>query len=73
MLLVFICVLLGTLHSATAVAPLVNVGYAKYQGKQNNAITQWLGIRYAAKPLGKLRFAAPQDPVKTADTQPALQ
>ncbi|KAL2352362.1 Alpha/Beta hydrolase protein [Cryomyces antarcticus] len=73
MLLVLLCVLLATLHSATAVAPLVDVGYAKYQGKQNNAITQWLGIRYAAKPLGKLRFATPQDPVKMADTQPALQ
>ncbi len=46
-----------------AVDPLVDVGYTKYQGSAlGNGITQWLGIRYAAPPLGDLRYAKPADP-----------
>ena len=45
--------------------PVVDLGYAKYQGTSSPAgIKQWLGMRYAAPPVGDLRFAAPQDPVK---------
>ena len=45
--------------------PIVDLGYAKYQGTSSPAgIKQWLGMRYAAPPVGDLRFAAPQDPVK---------
>ena len=28
----------------------------------SNGITSWLGMRYAAPPLGNLRFAAPVNP-----------
>ncbi|KAI0810878.1 triacylglycerol lipase [Irpex lacteus] len=46
-----------------AVDPLVDVRYTKYQGSAlGNGITQWLGIRYAAPPLGDLRYAKPADP-----------
>ena len=46
-----------------AVDPVVELGYTSYQGTAlSNGISQWLGIRYAAPPLGQLRFAAPQDP-----------
>ena len=45
--------------------PIIDLGYAKYQGTSSPAgIKQWLGMRYAAPPVGDLRFAAPQDPVK---------
>ncbi|TFK49455.1 alpha/beta-hydrolase [Heliocybe sulcata] len=47
-----------------AVDPLVNVDYAQYLGTARpGGVTDWLGIRYAAPPLGDLRFAAPQDPL----------
>ena len=46
-----------------AVDPLVDVGNTKYLGTTlPNGIKQWLGIRYAAPPLGDLRFRAPVDP-----------
>ncbi|TGO25379.1 hypothetical protein BPAE_0081g00120 [Botrytis paeoniae] len=41
----------------------VDLGYSKYLGTNNgNGVTQWLGLRYAAAPLGDLRFRAPQSP-----------
>jgi len=52
-----------------AVKPLVDVSYSKYQGVPlGNGITQWMGVRYAAPPVGNLRFAAPSDPVKNKTT-----
>jgi hypothetical protein len=36
---------------------------AQYEGTAlSNGITQWLGMRFAAPPVGDLRFAPPQDP-----------
>ncbi|KAJ6781828.1 hypothetical protein PWT90_08774 [Aphanocladium album] len=57
--------------TAIAVAPLVDLGYAKYNGVNTGATTQWLGIRYAAPPLGNLRFQKPADPVQTHEVQQA--
>ncbi|KAF7334309.1 COesterase domain-containing protein [Mycena sanguinolenta] len=50
---------------ARAQSPIVDLGYAQYQGAVNTAnnITHFLGVRYAAAPLGDLRFRAPQPPV----------
>lgn len=60
---------LNALH-AQAVAPLVNVNYTSYLGSAlPNGITQWVGMRYAAPPLGDLRFAAPADPIPNNTTQ----
>ncbi|KAJ4289646.1 hypothetical protein N0V90_010975 [Kalmusia sp. IMI 367209] len=46
-------------------APSVDLGYAIYEGTHDNksSINVFKGIRYAAPPLGNLRFAAPQTPV----------
>jgi hypothetical protein len=50
--------------------PIIDLGYTKYQGvTRKTGVTQWLGIRYAAPPLGDLRFAEPKDPLK----EPAVQ
>ncbi|KZT28112.1 alpha/beta-hydrolase [Neolentinus lepideus HHB14362 ss-1] len=58
--------------SALAVSPIVNVDYAQYQGTARpGGVTDWLGIRYAAPPVGNLRFAAPQDPVSEKSVQVA--
>ncbi|KAI0148568.1 vacuolar triacylglycerol lipase [Xylariaceae sp. FL1272] len=35
----------------------------------SNNVTQWLGIRYAAPPLGELRFEPPEDPSCEDETQ----
>lgn len=46
-----------------AVDPTVDVGYTSYSGTAlGNGVTQWLGMRYAAPPVGDLRFRAPMDP-----------
>ncbi|CAO2648598.1 Nn.00g078650.m01.CDS01 [Neocucurbitaria sp. VM-36] len=57
-----------------AKAPTVDLGYAVYEGSYdaNNSINVFKGIRYAAPPLGKLRFAAPQAPAKNRTTTTAL-
>ncbi|KAG5292006.1 vacuolar triacylglycerol lipase [Histoplasma ohiense] len=74
-LVLFICLLLflhNISQSAEATGSLVNLGYAKYRGVQNpGGITHWLGMRYAAPPLGNLRFAAPEEPVKERKQQHA--
>lgn len=55
-----------------AVAPVVDVSYSKYRGKDlGNGVTHWLGMRYAAPPLGDLRFMPPQDPVRSRQTKNA--
>ncbi|OJD31316.1 triacylglycerol lipase [Diplodia corticola] len=52
------------LAAVLAVDPAVALDYATYQGTPyGDATTEWLGIRYAAPPTGRLRFAAPQDPL----------
>ncbi|KAJ3874377.1 Alpha/Beta hydrolase protein [Lentinula edodes] len=58
--------------------PVIDLGYAKYQGVFDSAnnVTNYLGIRYAAPPTGDLRWRAPQTPadnssvVQLANTQP---
>ncbi|KAK3393415.1 Alpha/Beta hydrolase protein [Podospora didyma] len=49
--------------SGSCVSPVVNLTYSQYIGEPlANGITQWLGMRYAAPPVGELRFRPPQDP-----------
>ncbi|KAF7344320.1 Carboxylic ester hydrolase [Mycena sanguinolenta] len=51
-------VLLAVSLAGAQTSPIVDLGYAQYQGVVNpaNNITHFLGIRYAAAPLGDLRF-----------------
>ncbi|KAG1888688.1 Alpha/Beta hydrolase protein [Suillus subluteus] len=76
-LLVISQTLLALEALATTNAPIIDLGYAQYQGSVDTATntTSFLGIRYAAPPLGSLRWAAPQPPptisgVQQANTQP---
>ncbi|EJT97053.1 alpha/beta-hydrolase [Dacryopinax primogenitus] len=58
--------------STLAVYPLVDLGYSKYLGTaQTNGVTSWWGMRFAAPPLGNLRFRAPEDPVYNGTVQTA--
>ncbi|KAJ5698618.1 hypothetical protein N7462_000623 [Penicillium macrosclerotiorum] len=69
---------LGT--STHKVGPIIDLGYAKYQGSYNDTsgLNIFKGIRYAAPPLGKLRWQAPEPPpanqttVLPATEQPPL-
>ncbi|PWY71463.1 triacylglycerol lipase [Aspergillus heteromorphus CBS 117.55] len=52
----------------------VDLGYARYKGRGlSDGIAQWLGVRYAASPVGSLRFSAPQDPEAVDGVQEASQ
>lgn len=51
----------------------VDLGYSVYRGKAfKDGTSQWLGMRYAAAPVGQLRFAAPIGPPLTKKVQPAM-
>lgn len=52
--------------------PTIDLGYARYEGTALSAgIDQFLGIRYAAPPVGDLRFRAPRDPLHQDGIQDA--
>lgn len=58
------CGALVSAHPHQTRTPPIDLGYTRYQGTDlDNGITQWLGMRYAAPPIGDLRFRAPQDPI----------
>lgn len=58
----------------SALDTVIDLGYARYRGQSpSNSTVEWLGIQFAAPPVGDLRFAAPQDPVKKDGTQSANQ
>ncbi|KAI0013363.1 alpha/beta-hydrolase [Xylariaceae sp. FL0662B] len=51
-----------------------NLGYAQYQGSlvgTDRGVAQYLGLRYAAAPLGDRRFRAPLEPEDDFGDQPA--
>lgn len=56
----------GYLNEKLAPNRIIDLGYSKYEGvldaTKSPGITSWRGIRFAAPPLGKLRFRAPQNP-----------
>lgn len=52
--------------------PTVDLGYAKYQGvRPDNGVDRFLGMRYAAAPVGNLRFRDPEDPGAESKVQDA--
>jgi hypothetical protein len=57
---------------AASIPATVDLGYSRYQGTTLDVgVNQYLGIRYAAAPVGNLRFRAPADPEKTSGLQDA--
>ena len=53
---------------------VVNLGYSQYQGTVLHAgVNQYLGMRYAAPPIGNNRWRAPQDPAHQRGVQDATQ
>lgn len=72
MLLLFVLALalgLGSSRVDDGVDKIVDLGYTKYNGKVfRDGTAHWLGMRYAAPPIGNLRFAAPQKPANINTT-----
>ncbi|KAJ7732174.1 Alpha/Beta hydrolase protein [Mycena metata] len=67
-----VCVAAAILCAAAQSTPVIDLGYAQYQGTVSTAnISQFLGIRYAAAPIGDLRFRAPQPPANVTGVQQA--
>ncbi|KAJ5127241.1 hypothetical protein N7448_008020 [Penicillium atrosanguineum] len=65
LLLLAVAIAPASLASPTHTAsPVVDLGYARYQGSHNSTydIDVFRGIRYAAPPVGNLRWQAPQEP-----------
>ncbi|KAG9225175.1 hypothetical protein CCMSSC00406_0007414 [Pleurotus cornucopiae] len=62
-----------SLTAAQLPAPVIDVGNAKYQGAfdAKTNISGYFGMRYAAAPVGDLRFRAPQSPPALAGVQKA--
>ncbi|RKF76923.1 Lipase 2 [Golovinomyces cichoracearum] len=53
---------------------IVDLGYARYQGVEIAAgVKYWLGVRFAAAPVGNLRWRAPVDPAVDNSLQDASQ
>ncbi|TQS37548.1 hypothetical protein Golomagni_01973 [Golovinomyces magnicellulatus] len=53
---------------------IVDLGYARYQGVEIAAgVKHWLGVRFAAAPIGNLRWRAPVDPAVDNSLQDASQ
>ncbi|KAJ7909658.1 alpha/beta-hydrolase [Mycena leptocephala] len=62
----------GILCVGAQAAPIIDLGYAQYQGTVSAAnISHFLGIRFAAAPLGDLRFRGPQPPANVTGVQQA--
>ncbi|KAI3392679.1 hypothetical protein diail_5319 [Diaporthe ilicicola] len=70
---VVLALLTGAPQLAQAVDVTVGLDYSTYIGtaQSGTGVTEWLGIRFAAPPLGDLRFARPQDPPVVSTPQPA--
>ncbi|KAF4637552.1 hypothetical protein G7Y89_g521 [Cudoniella acicularis] len=65
---------LGFAHRANSanIDLTVDLGYSNYEGTNgNNGVSHWWGIRYAAAPVGDLRFRAPQEPPVNTTLQSA--
>lgn len=72
--LVLTGLLASILPQTEAVDVTVSLNYSTYIGTAQTGgtgVTEWLGIRYAAPPLGDLRFMPPQDPLAVSTPQPA--
>ncbi|KAJ7602961.1 Alpha/Beta hydrolase protein, partial [Mycena polygramma] len=69
-----VAAILGTWRAQAGVpAPIVDLGYAQYQGSVNAStnITSFFGIRYAAAPIGRLALQRTPSPTSLAGVQDA--
>ncbi|PWY80860.1 carboxylesterase [Aspergillus sclerotioniger CBS 115572] len=69
-----LAIFLGYYASCVNGSPWVDLGYSRYRGvRLPVGADEYLGMRYAAPPLGEKRFRAPEEPVKTSSIQDAFE
>lgn len=56
---------------SNAVGPIVRTSYGAVRGRAEQGVLVFRGLRYAAPPIGKLRFKPPQTPASWADVADA--
>ena len=62
----------AALQTVFAVQPVVHLNYTSYRGiTDDHGVTKWMGMRFAAPPVGDLRFKEPQDPESESGVQDA--
>ena len=62
----------AALQTVFGVQSVVHLNYSAYRGfADSHGVTKWLGMRFAAPPLGDLRFREPQDPESESGIQDA--
>ncbi|MEU5714525.1 carboxylesterase/lipase family protein [Streptomyces sp. NPDC020403] len=59
--------------SASSSAPEVSVAQGRLRGMERSGVSQFLGIRYAAPPVGRLRWRPPQPAEAWSGTRAATQ
>ncbi|KAF8800976.1 carotenoid ester lipase precursor [Phlegmacium glaucopus] len=57
--------------SAANTGPVVQLSYGSFQGNATGDLVEFLGIPFAAPPIGNLRFALPKPPLKFAGVHQA--
>ncbi|KIJ55816.1 hypothetical protein M422DRAFT_774728 [Sphaerobolus stellatus SS14] len=73
-LLICVISLISNVNALGSQSPVVDLGYARYEGTaHSNGLNQFLGMRFAAPPLGDLRFRTPAPPANVTDVQPAKE
>lgn len=64
-------ILISTVLGQSASDVTVDLGYATYVGNSTNGTNKFLGMRYAAAPVGDLRWRAPAPPPNSTAAQQA--
>lgn len=70
----WLCIVLTSLTCGQPKPPVVDLNYTRYEGlRVGHKVNAFLGMRYAAAPLGDLRWRAPVEPPLTEGIQKADQ
>ncbi len=54
-------------------APIVDTAYGRVRGVDDGRVKSWRGVRYAAPPVGELRWRAPRPPERWTDVADATR
>ncbi|KAF8879078.1 carotenoid ester lipase precursor [Gymnopilus junonius] len=69
----FVALLSVSFTVATNSGPTVTLSYGSFQGNAAGNVVEFLGMPFAASPVGKLRFANPQTPINFEGIRQATQ